>query len=106
MKPTPKERLACACFVLEQYALREDLACKVVIPLETNKRAMDSYNQLLKETPRLRKFIENEIQYITTYGRVVRDKEAKRIAIEAGQLDDTGLQDKDPLFPEQIWPPK
>ena len=105
MKPIPKERLACGCFVLEGYAFREDLSTKVVIPIPINKRTFDHYNELLKETPRLRKFLEEDLCFITTHGRVVHDKEARRIAIEAGQLDDEKIKGKDKLWPEDLWGP-
>lgn len=104
MRPIPKERLACACFVLEGYAFREDLTTKVVIPIPITSHVMDHYNELVKETPRLRKFLEEDIQFITTHGRTVHNNEAKKIAIEAGQLDDTGLDNKAKLWPDQIWP--
>jgi len=106
VKPIHKERLSCACFVLEGYAFREDLHCKVTIPIPVTSHVMDYYNQLLKETPRLRKFLEEDIQFITNHGRVVHNVEAKKIAIEAGQLDDTGLDSKEKLWPDQIWPIK
>ena len=104
MKAIPKERLACACFVLEGYAFREDIHSKVTIPIPITSNVMDHYNFLVQETPRLRKFLEEDIQFITTHGRVVHNVEAKKIAIEAGQLDDTGLASKEKLWPNQIWP--
>lgn len=106
MKPSATERIACPCWVLEDFALHVKLDVPIVIPIPVTTLVMDHYNEQRAIDKRFGKLIENDNYFITTHGRVVNSREALRIAIHAQQIDDDDIDTKKGLQAHHIWKPR
>lgn len=103
MKPSAIERIACPCWVLQDYATHCKIDVPVVVPIPVTSLVMDHYNEQLALDERFGKLIENRVYFITTHGRVVNPKEALKVAIHAQQIDDDNIDNVNGLQAHHIW---
>jgi hypothetical protein len=90
----PKQRIICACFPLFS-------SNGAVIPVPINQLPMDFYNNEMRHDPNFRLKVSSADKFLTNHGKVVNEREAFIIAVEAGQVEET--RTKGQLCVTDLW---